>query len=249
LYIEYLKEMGHTPDDSSTFQNPGRTKMVKDTMTGIVKLFRETKQKQAAPIRYKLVRRIIDELGDSKREILYKTLVSVAFDTLMRRSELVNIKVAHLEFDDLDGTVELPFSKTDQTGEGSRCYLSPTSVELIKSWLKVSGIRRGLLFRSLYNGDHKLLPSMNVDKVAKIFKEIGRRLELNPEEIKSISGHSTRVGAAQELMENGATLPQLMHAGDWKSAEMPIRYTQGVRARQSAVANLHRKMNDDKDSE
>ena len=40
------------------------------------------------------------------------------------------------------------------------------------------------------------------------------------------TGHSGRVGMAQDLVKSGVELPALMTAGRWKSSKMPARYTE-----------------------
>ena len=40
------------------------------------------------------------------------------------------------------------------------------------------------------------------------------------------TGHSGRVGMAQDLAATGVELPALMTAGRWKSSKMPARYTE-----------------------
>ena len=42
---------------------------------------------------------------------------------------------------------------------------------------------------------------------------------------EGFSGHSGRVGMAQDLTASGAELPALMVAGRWQSPRMPPRYT------------------------
>ena len=43
---------------------------------------------------------------------------------------------------------------------------------------------------------------------------------------RDITGHSGRVGMAQDLSAAGFALPELMTAGRWKSPRMPARYTE-----------------------
>ena len=43
---------------------------------------------------------------------------------------------------------------------------------------------------------------------------------------REITGHSGRVGMAQDLSAAGFALPELMTAGRWKSPRMPARYTE-----------------------
>ena len=40
------------------------------------------------------------------------------------------------------------------------------------------------------------------------------------------TGHSGRVGMAQDLAATGVDLPALMTAGRWKSSRMPAKYTE-----------------------
>ena len=50
--------------------------------------------------------------------------------------------------------------------------------------------------------------------------------------------HSTRVGAAQDMLRYGETLPGIMQAGRWKTAEMVGHYTAKQGARQSAAVRV-----------
>jgi hypothetical protein len=64
---------------------------------------------------------------------------------------------------------------------------------------------------------------------------VGKTPMLSPEEaralIDSISGHSTRVGASQDMIRLGAKLPGVMQAGRRKSPEMVARYTRRLAQR------------------
>ena len=44
--------------------------------------------------------------------------------------------------------------------------------------------------------------------------------------VGALSGHSMRVGAAQDLMRDGAGLPPIMRAGGWKSLNVLGRYVE-----------------------
>ena len=56
---------------------------------------------------------------------------------------------------------------------------------------------------------------------------------------EGFSGHSGRVGMAQDLAANGAELPALMVAGRWQSARMPARYTEKQALGRGAVARYY----------
>ena len=77
-------------------------------------------------------------------------LVAVAYDTLLRRSELVALQVADLMVEmDGSGSLLVQRGKTDPGGEGALQYLAPDTIQLVRVWLKRSGVFQGYLFRSL----------------------------------------------------------------------------------------------------
>ena len=56
---------------------------------------------------------------------------------------------------------------------------------------------------------------------------------------EGFTGHSGRVGMAQDLVKGGVELPALMTAGRWKSSKMPSRYTERQAADRGAVARYY----------
>ena len=57
------------------------------------------------------------------------------------------------------------------------------------------------------------------------------------------TGHSGRVGMAQDLASTGTELPALMTAGRWKNSKMPARYTERQVAGRGAVARYYQEPN------
>lgn len=57
--------------------------------------------------------------------------------------------------------------------------------------------------------------------------------------MKRLSGHSMRVGAAQDMATAGIELVAIMHAGGWKSPEMVMRYIEHMDVRKSGMARLY----------
>ena len=47
---------------------------------------------------------------------------------------------------------------------------------------------------------------------------------LNESEIQSISGHSMRVGADQDLLNSGVSMPIIMQRGRWSKTDTVMRY-------------------------
>ena len=56
---------------------------------------------------------------------------------------------------------------------------------------------------------------------------------------ESFTGHSGRVGMAQNLAATGVELPALMTAGRWKSSKMPARHTERQAAGRGTVARYY----------
>ena len=59
--------------------------------------------------------------------------------------------------------------------------------------------------------------------------------------VTGIAGHSTRIGAAHDLVETGFVVAAIANAGGWKSLMMSNYYTRELRAKQSAMAQLIRR--------
>ena len=74
--------------------------------------------------------------------------------------------------------------------------------------------------------------------VARRFKAMATAAAIAPELVVKISGHSSRVGAAQDMSNAGLELGQIMQAGRWKTAEMVGRYTEGLAVRRGGAAKL-----------
>ena len=120
-------------------------------------------QKQARPLRYRgavkdpirdtprgiHIRAVLEACDESPTGLRNKALLSVAYDTGLRCSELVAIAVSDI-MDAIDQDARLlriGRHKGDQEGEGATAYLSPRSVTALTDWLKVSEITHGPIFR------------------------------------------------------------------------------------------------------
>lgn len=52
------------------------------------------------------------------------------------------------------------------------------------------------------------------------------KAHLSCDTIKNISGHSMRVGAAQDLLREGMSLPNIMNRGRWSKTDTVMRYVE-----------------------
>ena len=92
------------------------------------------------------------------------------------------------------------------------------------------------LFRSVRN--KAVGVAIDPKDVARRFKAMAEQAGLPAALVCSISGHSTRVGAAQDMTQAGVALPAVMQSGGWKSPEMVGRYTRRLEARRGGAAQL-----------
>ena len=138
-----------------------------------------------------------------------------------------------------DATVLVRRSKTDGEGSGEIVYLAKDTVALVRAWLERAGIADGRLFRSVHKGG-KPGERLDPSQVPRIFKEMAHRAGLPAELVDGLSGHSTRVGAAQDMIAAGIELPAILQAGRWKSPAMVNRYGERLLARKSGAAQLAR---------
>jgi integrase len=122
-----------------------------------------TAQTQARPLRFKgtvrnverdtprglNVRALLESCADDLPGLRDRALLSTAYDTGLRASELVAIAVEHIiEAIDPDARLlSIPRSKGDREGEGATAFLSPRTVRAIAVWLKAAGIADGPVFR------------------------------------------------------------------------------------------------------
>jgi site-specific recombinase XerD len=181
--------------------------------------------KQAYGINKDLLDKMVAATDDSLRGIRDKAILQVAYDSLCRRSELVSLEFEDLIIDTKDGSVRLKLrkSKTDPHGIGKNLYLSMEGQQALKEWLNKSKISSGKIFRAI-TVSGKIKDGLNSSHVGRIYKKIAQLSMVDQSIIKNISGHSMRVGAAQDLMLSKASFPIIMHRGRWSKIDTVMRY-------------------------
>jgi len=197
-----------------------------------------TRQAQAAPLNRPLVDKITGAMGEALIDKRDRALISLAYDTLCRRSEIVALDLADLEIgDDGTGTALIRRSKTDQAGEGSVRFLAFDTCQHLATWISAAKITEGALFRAVRKGDW-INGRLGGGDVARIVKRRACAAGVEPEIVSALSGHSSRVGAAQDLVAADLGVAEVMQAGGWKTPTMVARYTEHLQARRGAMAKL-----------
>ena len=163
-------------------------------------------------------------------------LLSVMSDALLRIGEAVAIDCEQIATEtDGTGRLEIPHRKTDQEGKGTVLFLTARTVNAIHQLLSRSGYASGAIFRRVLKGDHLTNSRLTTDGARLVIKASARKLGN-----EGVSGHSLRIGTAQELARRGATLVELQKAGRWTNSQMPAHYIRNQAASDGAVARLMR---------
>ena len=188
---------------------------------------------QAYPVTRTVLDKLLAVCGDDLRGLRNKALLLLAYDSMRRRAEMVSLRVEDIQMSD-EGkcSILLRKSKTDQTSSGHWIHLSHETTSALNNWLRTANISSGFILRGLRTCD-RTCPELGASQVSRIFKSLARDAELNDEVVKGISGHSMRVGAAQDLLVNGASLPQIMVKGGWSKTDTVMRYIDKVRPNNS----------------
>jgi hypothetical protein len=120
-----------------------------------------------------------------------------------------------LEYEDIlitDSNIKLKLrkSKTDPLATGRWLYLSKPAQRYLREWINASSVKSGRLFRGL-STNGKIKGSLNSAQIGRIYKKLAKKSGLDTVTVKNINGHSTKVGAAKNLLLSDATLPIIMN--------------------------------------
>jgi integrase len=210
---------------------------------GLKKMGRETsaRQDQAHPLGWKEIKEFINGAGVSLRADRERAMLCVAYETLARRGELVALETRDIEFHpNGTGQALIRRGKTDAEGQGRVAYLSRETVKWLKVWLEHSRTTEGAAFRRLF-GRGQVGGSLNPGSIAPIFKRVAQWIGMPQRIVDRVSGHSTRVGATQDLAALDIDLAAITQAGGWKSTRMPLQYAEKVNAARSGMARAAEK--------
>lgn len=202
----------------------------------------ENSQKQALGLYADDINKIMDTLGNSPVDLRDAALISLASDTLCRRSELVAVRWTDINKDVIDDKMQLRVrrSKTNKEGKNKDYrWLSDKTYERLKAWHAIHNsdgylfvATRGCSQAQVAGHDVPLQPK----EVARIFRRRAKAAGI--ENFERISGHSTRVGTAVDLIRDGASTTEVALAGKWKSDKMVLRYTGESNAGKLALMRL-----------
>ena len=233
------------------FQFDRKNPNIAETISAIVRDEKNNKSGQAKELLKSDIVKIIDSIPsdeDDYSNIRDKALILVGFYSFCRRSELLGMKFEHLNFESDGVQVLIPFSKTDQTGQGRMIFLPATNdtycpVRALNHWLEIAMIEQGPLFYKInksntvekYTMNHKNQKvSLTDTSFVLILKK--RASDAGLEDCQKISGHSLRIGSITQARMNGVPIHEIMAQSGHKTTQMIDRYTKLSNIRETSAA-------------
>ena len=182
-------------------------------------------QRQAVGINHGILVKMIAAQPNTLAGTRNRALLSLGYDFLARRSELVAIRTEDLKFTP-DGALKgmIRKSKTDQYGKGRLVFGSERSAKLVRKWLRLKPAKIQPVFCAINHEkcEDRAICDRNVNDIIKRSVVKVKRCE-RPSDLE-VSGHSLRVRAAQDLLIRGYDLAAIMRAGGWSDPSTVSRY-------------------------
>ena len=179
-------------------------------------------QQQAAPLTKPLLNQLLRNCDNSIRGLRNQVLLRLGYETMRRRSELCAFK-----FEDIcrapngKPAIKLNFSKTDQFGTGKILPISQKLFDVLENWRTIIS-EEGYILRSINKHGH-FGTNLHPASVSTLLKGLQKNLKIDSDE-QPLSGHSFRVGAALDLLEQGEPLERIMLRGGWQTDSTAMRY-------------------------
>ena len=179
-------------------------------------------QQQATPLTKSLLNQLLNNCDNSTMGIRNQVLLRLGYETMRRRSELCAFK-----FEDITQApngkpaIRLKFSKTDQFGTGKILPISLELFDLLEKWRTIIG-DGGYILRSINRHGH-IGSNLHPASISTLLKGLQKDLRMDSNG-QPLSGHSFRVGAALDLLEQGESMEKIMLRGGWQSDSTAMKY-------------------------
>ena len=179
-------------------------------------------QKQATPLTQDILKKLIATCSKDIVGYRNKVLLRLGYETMRRRSEICSFRFEDIKrLPNQNAALLLRHSKTDQYGDGKLIPISDELFKLIFKWKKVANIDEGYILRAFYK-NHHVRNKLNPAAINKILKELQRKARMT--DMEPLTGHSFRVGAAIDMLDQGMPLERIMLRGGWKSENTAMKY-------------------------
>jgi site-specific recombinase XerD len=178
---------------------------------------------QAEPINKDRLESMLSAAENNLRGQRDRILLMLAYDTMRRRSELASLLISDIRKTNTGASILLRRSKTDQERLGTWLHITDPTYRQIQAWIIDTNISSGKILRGI-KGNKKITTGLTGAQIGRIFKRLATTAGIDSWTVKNISGHSIRIGAAQDLLLAGASLPQIMAKGGWTKVDTVMRY-------------------------
>jgi len=238
---------------------------------------RGARQRQAAPLRLGkaldthvtkgfTLAALLDACGGDLQGLRDAALLSLGYDAGLRVSELTVVERLQIDQqEDGSATLFIPFSKTDQDGEGAWAWLSAETMRRVHAWEEASDIKEGPLFRRVGVDRRRAHQAEPETALARTTYSVGtasltrqgvngiyRRIALAAydkglvtlpagklhDAIQALSTHSLRVGLTQDLFAAGEDGVGIAQALRWSSPATALRYGRKLAVRSNVAARV-----------
>ena len=179
-------------------------------------------QEQATPLTKDLLNQLLNNCDNTVMGVRNQVLLRLGYETMRRRSELCTFK-----FEDIcqapsgKPAIRLNFSKTDQFGTGKILPISQELFDVLENWRSMIS-DEGYILRSINRHGH-FGENLHPASISTILKVLQKDLKIDTDE-QPLSGHSFRVGAALDLLEQGEPLEKIMLKGGWQTDSTAMKY-------------------------
>ncbi len=225
------------------FSDPTKTPTIRQLLKGI-RTIHPAPEKRAKPLELELLQRVSDWLmeaataaqargnaGEELRHTRNRALLLLGFWRGFRSDELVNLSIEFIEINSGEGmTLFLARSKTDRQLEGRRFACPALSrlcpVEAVETWLALSGLTQGPLFRKIDRWGHLSASGLTPSSIIPLLRQL--LADAGIADAGEFSSHSLRRGFAQWAHLSGWDLRELMSYVGWRDVKAAMRYLEGA---------------------
>ncbi|MDK4218984.1 tyrosine-type recombinase/integrase [Pantoea agglomerans] len=231
-----------SPDVMRARKKINRTAVISGERTG-----------QAVPFCRPDLNRLDAKWGHSPRlqQLRDLAFMHVAYGTLLRMSELSRLRVRDISLT-ADGRIilDVGWTKTILQSGGIVKALSANSSQRLSQWITAAGLAGtpdAIIFCPVHRSN-RITGLSEIPMSAPCLEDIYRRarqaagdtksLKTNKGRYASWSGHSARVGAAQDMARKGISIAQIMQEGTWTQTQTVMRYIRMVEAHRGAMVSM-----------
>lgn len=207
--------------------DPTQSAYIRKLLKGIQREHGQPKRKAKA-LQATHIESMVAQLSQSSpqpnnlKAIRDSALIQIAYFGALRRSELIAIRVEHLQFEPEGLLILIPKSKTDTTGKGIIKALpygigsnAVCPVKAVKRWLDTAKMTEGLLFRAVNRWGQLQQEALHPDSINVIIKSLARECQF--EFVDNLSSHSLRRGFATSAARAGADFTAIKRQGGWQN--------------------------------